>query len=79
MPPSLPDLQKKGFPCTPSRKKNLLKFKRGSTRSAWRIAQSIARLHGGKVGNIEPAGTGNASDSSGAGVGITLKTKMTKM
>ena len=31
---SLPDFQKeRRFPCTPSRKKNLLKFKRESTRS----------------------------------------------
>ena len=32
---SLPDFQKeRRFPCTPSRKKNLLKFKRESTRFA---------------------------------------------
>jgi hypothetical protein len=42
------------------------------------IALSIARLQRGKVGNIERAGTWNASYSPGAGVGVILKTKMKK-
>src|SRR5580658_6365955 len=32
--------------------------------SAWCLAQSIARLHGGRVGNIEPAATGGPAPAS---------------
>jgi len=59
---SLPDFQKeRRFPCTPSRKKNLLKFKRESTRCALE-----------EVGNKPEEGSKQSSVSGVATVSVFL-------